>query len=92
MADVREGAVERDPVADVNVESILPVGLVHPVSSCQGEWLPLFTIAYKHTNIVLVLPHYTTDTHAAAVIKSLHSYNTNARGQKGREITPSILI
>ena len=52
MADVREGAVEGDPVADVNVEAVLPVGLVDPVSICQGERFPLFTVTcIKHTQV-----------------------------------------
>lgn len=50
MADVWDGAVQGDPVTDINVEAVLPVGLVHPVSVRQGERLPLFTITcVKHT-------------------------------------------
>lgn len=49
MADVWDGAVEGDPIADVNVEAVLPVGLVHPVCVRQGKRLPLLTITYvKH--------------------------------------------
>lgn len=53
MTDVGEGAVERDPVADVNVEAVLPVGLVDLVGVCQRERLPLFTVAcikHKHAH------------------------------------------
>lgn len=44
MTNVREGAVEGDAVADVNVEAVLPVGLVHPVRVRQWERFPLFTV------------------------------------------------
>lgn len=44
MADVRQGAVERDTVADVNVEAIFSVSLVNLVGFRKGERLPLFTI------------------------------------------------
>lgn len=51
MADVREGAVEGDPVTDVNVEAVLSVGLVDPVRVCQRERLALFTVTcVKHTH------------------------------------------
>lgn len=54
MSDVREGAVEGDPVADINVEAVLPVCLVDPVSISQGKRLALFTITcVKHTHISL---------------------------------------
>lgn len=46
MADVRERAVEGDAVADVNVEAILPVGLVHPVRVCQREGFPLLAVTW----------------------------------------------
>lgn len=46
MADVRERAVERDAVADVNVEAVLPVGLVHPVRVCQRERFALLTVTW----------------------------------------------
>lgn len=46
MTDVRERAVEGDAVADVNVEAVLPVGLVHPVRVCQRESLPLLTVTW----------------------------------------------
>lgn len=32
MANIGDGAVEGDAIADVDVEAILPVRLVHPVS------------------------------------------------------------
>lgn len=60
MADVREGAVEGDPVADVNVEAVLPVGLVHPVRFCQRERLPLLTVTcvkHTHTHIEVCKKH-----------------------------------
>lgn len=47
VADVGEGAVERDPVADVDVEAVFSVGLVDPVGFCQRERLPLFTITWQ---------------------------------------------
>lgn len=47
VADVRQGAVQRDPVADINVEAVFPVGLVDPVSFCQRERLPLFTVTCR---------------------------------------------
>lgn len=47
MADVRERAVERDSVADINVEAVFPVGLVDSVIFCQRERLPLLTITYQ---------------------------------------------
>lgn len=47
MADIRDGAVQGDPVADVNVEAVLSVGLIDPVSICQGKRLPLLTITYE---------------------------------------------
>lgn len=51
MADVREGAVEGDPVTDVNVEAVLSVGLVDPVRVRQRERLALFTVTcIKHTH------------------------------------------
>lgn len=31
MPDIRDGAVEGDAIADVDVEAVLPVRLVHPV-------------------------------------------------------------
>lgn len=46
MTDVRERAVEGDAVADVNVEAVLPVGLVHPVRVCQRERLPLLPVPW----------------------------------------------
>lgn len=52
MANVGERAVEGDAVADVNVEAILPVGLIHLVRVCQRERFPLLTVTcvkYKHT-------------------------------------------
>lgn len=54
MADIRDGAVEGDAVADINVEAVLPVGLVDPVSVCHWERLPLFTVTcVKHTQTSL---------------------------------------
>lgn len=53
MANVGERAVEGDAVTDVNVEAILPVGLIHPVRVCQRERLPLLAVTcvkYKHTD------------------------------------------
>lgn len=44
MADVRHRAVQGDSVADVNVEAVLPVGLVDPVSVGHREGLPLFAV------------------------------------------------
>lgn len=44
VADIRDRAVEWDPVADKNVEAVLPVGLVNTVRVRQGERLPLFTV------------------------------------------------
>lgn len=52
MANVGERAVEGDAVTDVNVEAVLPVGLIHPVRVCQGERFPLLAVTcvkYKHT-------------------------------------------
>lgn len=43
MPNVGERAVEGDAVADVNVEAVLPVGLVHPVGVCEREGFPLLT-------------------------------------------------
>lgn len=52
MADIGDGAVEGDAIADINVEAVLPVGLVDPVSICHRKRLPLFTVAYiRHTQI-----------------------------------------
>lgn len=49
MTDVRERAVEGDAVADVNVEAVLPVGLVNPVRVRQRERFPLLTVTWvKH--------------------------------------------
>lgn len=45
MANVGDGAVQGDPVADEDVEAILPVGLVHPVSIRQGKRLPLLAVS-----------------------------------------------
>lgn len=62
MADVREGAVEGDSVADVNVEAVFPVGLVDPVTFCQRKRLPLFTVTcITHTHT-----HSTHDTVSAS--------------------------
>lgn len=44
MADVGDGAVEGDAVADVDVEAVLPVGLVHPVSVRHGERFSLLAV------------------------------------------------
>jgi len=44
VADVGDGAVQGDPVADVDVEAVLPVGLVHPVGLSQRERLPLLPV------------------------------------------------
>lgn len=44
VADVGDGAVEGDAVADVDVEAVLPVGLVHPVSVCHGERFSLLAV------------------------------------------------
>lgn len=50
MADVRQRAVEGDPVADVDVEAVLPVGQVHPVRLIQGEGLPVLAVTWRtHT-------------------------------------------
>lgn len=50
MPNVRERAVEGDAVADVNVEAVLPVGLVHPVRVGQRERFALLTVTWvKHT-------------------------------------------
>lgn len=52
MANVGERAVEGDTVTDVNVEAVLPVGLIHPVRVCQRERFPLLAVTcvkYKHT-------------------------------------------
>lgn len=46
MADIRDRAVQGDPVADVNIESVFPVGLVDPVCVRQGERLPLLTVTF----------------------------------------------
>lgn len=55
MADVRDGAVEGDAVADVDVEAVLPVSLVDPVGVCHGERLPLFAVTcMKNMNITSV--------------------------------------
>lgn len=52
MADVRHGAVEGDPVADVDVEAVLTVSLVHPIGVGHGEGLPLLPVTCsKHTLI-----------------------------------------
>lgn len=49
MPNVRDGAVEGDAVADVNVEAVLPVGLVHPVRVGQRERFALLTVTWvKH--------------------------------------------
>lgn len=54
VADVREGAVEGDAVADVDVEAVLSVGLVDPVGVCEGEGLPLLAVTcikHGHTHV-----------------------------------------
>lgn len=52
VADVRHGAVEGDSVTDVDVEAILAIGLIHPISIGHGEGLPLLPITCsKHTVI-----------------------------------------
>lgn len=45
VADVRDRAVEGDAVADINVEAVLAVGLVDPISVGHWERLPLFSIS-----------------------------------------------
>lgn len=51
MADVGQRAVEGDAVADVDVEPVLPVGLVHPVRVSQREGLALLPVTWvKHTH------------------------------------------
>lgn len=61
MANVGEGAVEGDAVADVNVEAVLPVGLVHPVRVRQRERFALLAVTcvkHKHTGVTCgKLPH-----------------------------------
>lgn len=50
MTDVGQRAVEGDAVADVDVEAILPVGLVHPVRVRQREGFALLAVTWvKHT-------------------------------------------
>lgn len=51
MADVGQRAVEGDAVADVDVEPVLPVGLVHLVRVSQREGLALLPVTWvKHTH------------------------------------------
>lgn len=51
MADVGQRAVEGDAIADVDVEPVLPVGLVHPVRVSQREGLALLPVTWvKHTH------------------------------------------
>lgn len=65
MANVGERAVEGDAVADVNVEAVLPVGLVHPVRVRQRERFALLAVTcvkHKHTGVTCVkLPHASQD-------------------------------
>lgn len=65
MANVGERAVEGDAVADVNVEAVLPVGLVHPVRVRQRERFALLAVTcvkHKHTGVTCVtLPHTRQD-------------------------------
>lgn len=49
MADVRERAVQRDPVADVDVEAVLPVGLVDLLGLRQRKRLSLLAVTYGDT-------------------------------------------
>ena len=49
MPDVCDRAIEGDPIANVDVEPILPVGLVYPVSVGQRKRLPLLAVTYTHT-------------------------------------------
>lgn len=54
MADVRQRAVEGNPVADVDVEAVLPVGLVYSVRLSQREGLSLLAItwlSHKDTHV-----------------------------------------
>jgi hypothetical protein len=48
VPDVCDRAIEGDPIADVDVEPILPVGLVYPVSVGQRKRLPLLAVTYTH--------------------------------------------
>lgn len=60
MANVGERAVEGDAVTDVNVEAILPVGLIHPVGVCQRERFPLLAVTWvkcRHTQAVTCRKH-----------------------------------
>ena len=52
MPDVGHGAVQGDPVTDVDVEPVLPVRLIHPVGVCEGERLPLFSITCNKDSTV----------------------------------------
>lgn len=51
MPDVRQGAVERDPVADVDVEPVLPVSLIHAVGVCQWKRLALLSVAWREEHV-----------------------------------------
>lgn len=44
MPNVRDGAVEGDAIADVDVEAVLPVRLVDPVGVCHRKRFPLLTV------------------------------------------------
>lgn len=44
MPNIRDGAVEGDAIADIDVEAILPVRLVHPVGVCHWKRFPLLTV------------------------------------------------
>lgn len=48
VPDVCDRAVEGDPIADKDVEPILPVGLVHPVSVAQRKGLTLLPVTCTH--------------------------------------------
>lgn len=44
MPNIRDGAVEGDAIADIDVEAILPVRLVDPVGVCHWKRFPLLTV------------------------------------------------
>lgn len=44
MPNVRDGAVEGDAIADIDVEAILPVRLVDPVGVCHWKRFPLLSV------------------------------------------------
>lgn len=44
MPDIGDGAVEGDAIADVDVEAVLPVRLVHPVGVRHRKRLALLAI------------------------------------------------